>query len=499
MPPNTPTPHQLTQATLTTGRFSYQGWSLLESILVLGAVSVLGLALWNVFGPGNVAAQVKTEQANLNTLSQNIYQSFGLVGNYQSVFNSRLIDDQLVPKNYLKSNPQQLRNIWGHPVTVSGHTIYAPFDGFQITYHTVPANACVGLANAVGRSVFDLKIKGVSVLNAQELDPDKVALQCNQADGAEMQFIYYSGVGPTLPTPPPSPCGSAPSLTACPLGWTDGRQWVSAPAPTCWTQTGACIEPPGTPCGPAPALPDCPAGWLNTQAWSPANDGGCWTLTGECKDINTPSCGPAPPTPSCPAGWTNTQEFVAAPHPACWTPTGSCSPPTAPTCGTMPAIPTCPSGQTGTLGWQAAPHPACWTQTGSCEPIPEPICPQGQSLTWVNVGFEERPGPSGGGGSLHGGPCPPKNQWPRGVVECHYSVGQNGGTHIFLHFSSGGYPFDPTPQPLCDSSAPSSKGLTWSSYVHSPGYLYCDQSGNMHDCNWIPDVTRRDDYECQCQ
>jgi len=230
-------------------------------MLVLGAVSAFGFGMWKVFGPSSVAAQVREEQANLNQLSTALHQSFGLVGDYQGVTNNRILEDRLVSNNYLRQGTADIRDSWGQSVNVAGHTINEPFDGFSITYPAVPAEACTGLANAVSRSVFDLRVEGQSIMNGAAVDTALAVERCNREDGAEMQFIYYSGLvqdsniaAVALPPGNPSNRFNPPTQTDDTVNAPDGgavsNPVVSVPDPA--TPGGSTGNPGGTGSTPAP-------------------------------------------------------------------------------------------------------------------------------------------------------------------------------------------------------------------------------------------------------
>ena len=100
-----------------------RGWGLTETLLTLGAMSAMALAIYAVLGPASASAQVKREQDNLRSLSGAVDKSFGMLGNFSSVSTSRILDDGLAPTRMRAGG--DLRTAWGtgvgvHPYAVDG-------------------------------------------------------------------------------------------------------------------------------------------------------------------------------------------------------------------------------------------------------------------------------------------------------------------------------------------------------------------------------------------
>ena len=123
------------------------GFGLVETLLTLGALSALSLGIYMVLAPASANAKAKREQDNLRDLSTAVDRSFGLLGNFEAVSASRVLQDGLAPARMVDGST--LRTAWGTSVTVAPHTVNAPGDGFVVVYPLAPADVCARLASAV--------------------------------------------------------------------------------------------------------------------------------------------------------------------------------------------------------------------------------------------------------------------------------------------------------------------------------------------------------------
>ncbi|MGB3394236.1 MAG: type 4 pilus major pilin, partial [Stenotrophomonas sp.] len=201
-----------------------RGWGLTETMLTLGAMSAMALAIYAVLGPASASAQVKREQDNLRSLSGAVDKSFGLLGNFSGVSSARVLEDGLAPTRMRSGG--DLRTAWGtgvgiHPYSVDG----VPGNAFLVSYPLAPSAVCAGLASAMSRDAYDIRIQGRSVYAGGRLDPAIAAEQCGATDAASMEFVFFSGLvsgqavaaAPVvLPPPPPTivpPPGAPPIIT----------------------------------------------------------------------------------------------------------------------------------------------------------------------------------------------------------------------------------------------------------------------------------------------
>lgn len=253
------------------------GFGLVETLLTLGALSALSLGIYLVLSPASAAAKAKVEQDNLRNLSTAVDRSFGLLGNFQGVSASRVVEDGLAPTRMVDGST--LRTAWGTSVTIAPHAVNVPADGFAVVYPFAPADVCPRLAAAVARDAYDIRVEGVSVYDGGELNPSATAAACGQADTATMEFVYHSGLvagsavaasplvlplsNPSVSVPTSAPLGApvgpaGPVGPAVPVGPVNGTPPVTpAPVPVAPTAPATPVIPttPPVPLAPSPVVP----------------------------------------------------------------------------------------------------------------------------------------------------------------------------------------------------------------------------------------------------
>lgn len=269
------------------------GWGLVETMLTLGALSALSLGIYMVLSPASAAAQAKREQYNLRDLSTAVDRSFGLLGSFEGVSASRVLEDGLAPTRMVEGSA--LRTAWGTSVTIAPHAVKAAADGFVVVYPFAPADVCPRLAAAVARDAYDIRVEGVSVYDGGQLNPSATAAACGQHDTATMEFVYHSGLvaGTAVAAPPLVLPSAPPSVTpsgSSPVGGPVGPASPVGPAGPVGPVTSA---PPVTTPPPSPTAPP-PSASVTPTAPPPAPP---------------PSAPPPPSTvPACvaPPSWTQT-------------------------------------------------------------------------------------------------------------------------------------------------------------------------------------------------
>ena len=405
------------------------GWTLVETILVLGVVSALTAGIYAALSPASATAQAKAEQDNLKDLSTAIDRSFGLLGGFSSVSTSRVVADDLVPSRMRDGSA--LRSKWGSSVTVDPFSVNAPNDAFAVTYPGASAEVCAKLASAVARTTYDIRINGTSVYDATGLRPERAAARCSDGN-ATMQFIYHSGLvtgtsvaatpvvlppstpGVSPPVGPPidigigpvAPTGPAtPGPPVVPTAPPPGAPPPASPPPVPATPTSPTSPPGSPPVTPPPGLTPCVAPGATPQNQAP----NC--AAGQYGVLTQQRTG----TYSCPEAWDAAVLTWSG-----WTTTSN-------TCQPCPAdaneaerqwvsrSAACPAGQSGSQTWEAEqgrsrvrgyscpagtttlPPPSytawtVWSDTGAtrntantCAPVVAPpppgFCPPGQYVT----------------------------------------------------------------------------------------------------------------------
>lgn len=286
----------------TTRKRPQPGFGLVETLLTLGALSALSLGIYWVLSPASAAAQTKREQDNLRDLSTAVDRSFGLLGSFQGVSASRVLEDGLAPTRMVDGS--NLRTAWGTSVTVAPHAVNAPGDGFVVVYPFAPADVCPRLAAAVSPDVYDIRVEGVSMFDNGQLNVNATAAACGQHDTATMEFVYHSGLvagtavaAPPLALPPAPPSVTAPGTA--PIGGPVGPVGPVTGATPVAPVTGAPVAPPAPV---APVLPPAPTPISPTTPAAP---------------VAPPVAPPVNSVPACvaPPSWTQT-DSRSSPCPA---------------------------------------------------------------------------------------------------------------------------------------------------------------------------------------
>lgn len=407
-------------------KHNQNGWGLTETMLALGAMSAMALAIYAVLGPTSASAQVKREQDNLRHLSAAVDRSWGLLGSFEGVSTTKVLEDGLAPMRMRDGG--DLRTAWGTGIGVHPHAVSVPNDAFLVSYPLAPAEVCARLASAMARDAYDIRVESRSVFADGRLDPAMAAEQCGGADVASMEFIFHSGLAsgtavaapvvlppsvPTITPPPSSPpvitIPGAPSVDPVEPG-TPAVPPPSAPPPVLPPPTASPstpapimalpppsnpppppVTPPGVMCAPTPRpLSDqtqrrnCPAGQLGDiyeartrtqqytcpEAWDNPEPShvtyGSWR---ETSNTCAPVCvAPAPSTENqtldCPSGQLGAIEQERITTWSCPAATGS---PTSTTGGWTTTSNTCQA--------------ACVAPPDSTETRTSTKCPAGQSGT----------------------------------------------------------------------------------------------------------------------
>lgn len=344
MPNHAPAPTSLARAVRASlpGAASSTGFTLLETLLVVGGVALLSAGGFVIYQGAALNADVKTEQSNIQSIAQQSDRVYGSLGSYENLTTETAITAKVPPQSMVAGGTG-LMSRWQKPVLLEPTNVGARSNaGLQITYQDVPAKACARLAQAASGGMFDVKVDGTSVFSGGKLDTPAAVSRCAANDTAPMVFTYYGGtsglagqvlapveipaapptsapvvvtVPPTAPpvappTAPPAPgCGPVPAAPASgltPAGQTCSFFWQAVAAPSCWTSMPLCaptVAPPPVvtpPSVPPPSIPPStpPPGFC---AVPPTSSRAC--ATPNCSD-GTPSVdtGTESQTFSCPVG-----------------------------------------------------------------------------------------------------------------------------------------------------------------------------------------------------
>ena len=419
-----------------------QAFGLVETLLVLGAVSALSLGIYMVFKPASAVAQTKSEQDNLNQLSNAVERSLGLVGTFEGLSASRIVSDRLAPEKMTRSG--SLSTAWGAPVSVASATVRSANDAFVVTYPSTPSDVCARLASAVSSSTYDIRVNGTSVFSDGRIDVNRVATNCARSSASQMEFVYHSGLvagtavaAPPLTLPPSNPAVMPPSSP--PVGGAVGPVGPVGPAnpvgpvtspPASSTPAPAPVAPPSvTPVSPTtPAVVTPPAAvtppTTAVVACSPRPN------TNETQQLN---CGSGQygtvwqsryATWSCPEAW---EASVQGPFSAWTTTSNSCANCPAPSTQSqnqwVATSGACPAGQAGTRTWQrqqVSTRSVSYNCPAGTQTLPAPT--YGGWSGWSDTGATQN-----AGGTCTTCPAPwtqSQTQWVQTSAGC--PAGQNG-------------------------------------------------------------------------
>ncbi|HHA2464319.1 TPA: type 4 pilus major pilin [Stenotrophomonas maltophilia] len=235
------------------------GYTLVEVLLVLAAMSAMAAAGWLLFGPTSVAADVKQTQMDFSETATAIDRSLGIVGGFSGLSTSLVRTDGLAAQRLRHSDG--LRNAWGGLVSFLPNTVKRGNDSFLVETRDVPQAACAKLVAAMAGdpAVADAQVNGESVYVNNEYDPASAAVACEQHGGDRLGFVYFSGLASgssvavssiALPTAPPSVNPTNPATPVAPVN--------GAPEVDDATPGTPGVVPAGPPATPPPAVPTPP-------------------------------------------------------------------------------------------------------------------------------------------------------------------------------------------------------------------------------------------------
>lgn len=288
---------------------SPSGFTLLETALVLGAMSALSLSIYLILRPTTASAQIKGTAAQVEDVAQKIEDSFGLLGNYQGVSTQRVIAESLYSPSLFRVDENSVFvSKFGTPLRIEPRNVARPNDAFAVVVESVPAEACAPLAQSLGTFPDDVQIRGNSVMGPGGVNMDRVMDEC--ADLAPIAFVFYSpGLVATPMTVATGPAVALPPSSSLPLTNENitvnpaGPAWVAPPASvgpvSQGTSTGSPSGPSvptwSPPSGTTPAPTALPPGWVDPTVIG---------LTCQERLLTLPLPAPQERTLPCPVGQT---------------------------------------------------------------------------------------------------------------------------------------------------------------------------------------------------
>lgn len=122
------------------------GFSLLETLLVLGVAAVAIVAIFVIYPQIQSARRAHTETTNLSSVVASMRSLYEGSANYASVSNTMLLNAKAFPAEMVAPDGVTVTNVWGGQVLVLPSTVVP--NGFEITEKNVPPSECARLVAA---------------------------------------------------------------------------------------------------------------------------------------------------------------------------------------------------------------------------------------------------------------------------------------------------------------------------------------------------------------
>lgn len=149
------------------------GFTMIELMIVLALAAiatVIGISLYN---SNSAQTEIEREVRNLNSLVPLVKQTFMTAqGNYEGLSNTVMLNSKSFPQSMRVNGSNTLiRHSWNNdgvdlsPVNFLG----TANDSFEITYKSVPAQACQDLMSRVYKFFEEVAIGGTVVTNVGQI------------------------------------------------------------------------------------------------------------------------------------------------------------------------------------------------------------------------------------------------------------------------------------------------------------------------------------------
>lgn len=130
-----------------------KGFSLLELMLVLGAIAGLVVSAFMIYPKVQAAQRAEIELKNITAIVSGINAIYGSSSNYAGVSARTLIDAKIIPSQMRVEGSYQVVNIWKGPVSFSYSN-----RGFSITYGNVPSVECAKIVLATASMFSNISV-----------------------------------------------------------------------------------------------------------------------------------------------------------------------------------------------------------------------------------------------------------------------------------------------------------------------------------------------------
>ncbi|HBR0320470.1 TPA: prepilin-type N-terminal cleavage/methylation domain-containing protein [Klebsiella quasipneumoniae] len=171
-------------------RKSKKGFSLLEILLVLGAIAALIVAAFMIFPKVQASQRIDRESRNLTAIQAGVKSLYGGRAKISSINTNSFIASKNAPENMIQDG--KLINEWKGNVQVE----YSGNHGkYNIIYDAVPASDCSKLIAAVSGNFVSIDVYngngGTQVKNLEEgknIDIAATSAACFSEDNATIIF-----------------------------------------------------------------------------------------------------------------------------------------------------------------------------------------------------------------------------------------------------------------------------------------------------------------------
>ena len=171
-------------------RKSKKGFSLLEILLVLGAIAALIVAAFMIFPKVQASQRIDRESRNLTAIQAGVKSLYGGRAKISSINTDSFIASKNAPENMIQDG--KLINEWKGNVQVE----YSGNHGkYNIIYDAVPASDCSKLIAAVSSNFVSIDVYngngGTQVKNLEEgknIDIAATSAACFSEDNATIIF-----------------------------------------------------------------------------------------------------------------------------------------------------------------------------------------------------------------------------------------------------------------------------------------------------------------------
>lgn len=153
------------------------GFSLMETLLVLGVIAVVVVAMFVLYPQIQASRRARAETTNISTMVSSMRSLYEASSDYASVNNGVLLNAKAFPAEMIAADGVTVTNVWGGQVLVLPSV--AVTNGFEITEKNVPPAECARLVAAADTNFSYIAVQdSVLKANGKSLSPAEAAQAC---------------------------------------------------------------------------------------------------------------------------------------------------------------------------------------------------------------------------------------------------------------------------------------------------------------------------------